>query len=183
LGRLVASMSTESPGSTQGGGPVMSTTAYETLGKIGVQRTIEEISVVNAIEPVIHALDQRRGVLLASSYEYPGRYTRWDMGFIDPPLVLSARGRQFWIEALAPRGQTPLPPVAGGLRALEAAERLGAGDSSMDGVVREPSGRFAEEERSRQPSLFSVLRELVALFRHPDEPHLGLYGAFGYDLA
>jgi hypothetical protein len=50
-------------------------------------------------------------------------------------------------------------------------------------VVRAPSGRFAEEERSRQPSIFSVLRALVALFQHPDEPYLGLYGAFGYDLA
>src|SRR5262245_37964273 len=176
-------MSPESAGSTQGGSPVMSTTAYETLGRIGIQRTIVEIPVVNAVEPVIHALDQRRGVLLASSYEYPGRYTRWDMGFVDPPLVLSARGREFRIEALNTRGQILLPPIADALRSLEAVERLAAGDSFMDGVVREPSGRFVEEERSRQPSLFSVLRELVALFRHPDEPHLGFYGAFGYDLA
>jgi anthranilate synthase len=28
-----------------------------------------------------------------------------------------------------------------------------------------------------------VLRALIELFRHPHEPHLGLYGAFGYDLA
>jgi anthranilate synthase len=159
------------------------TTAYETVGRIGVQRTIEGIPVQNAIEPVIHTLDQRRGVLLASSYEYPGRYTRWDMGFVDPPLVLSARGREFRIQALNGRGQVLLPPIAEALRSLEAVERLAAGDNSMDGVVRDPSGRFVEEERSRQPSLFSVLRELVALFRHPDEPHLGLYGAFGYDLA
>jgi anthranilate synthase len=159
------------------------TTAYETVGRIGVQRTIERIPVQNAIEPVIHTLDQRRGVLLASSYEYPGRYTRWDMGFVDPPLVLSARGREFRIQALNGRGQILLPPIAEALRSLEAVERLAAGDNSMDGVVRKPSGRFVEEERSRQPSLFSVLRELVALFRHPDEAHLGLYGAFGYDLA
>ena len=46
------------------------------------------IPVKNAIEPVIDALDGHRGALLASSYEYPGRYTRWDMGFVDPPLVL-----------------------------------------------------------------------------------------------
>ncbi len=161
----------------------MTTTSYETSSRIGVRRTIEEIPVLNAIEPVIHALDQRRGVLLASSYEYPGRYTRWDMGFVDPPVVLSARGREFRVEALNARGQVLLPPIADALRATEAVERLVAGDSMLDGAVREPSGRFAEEERSRQPSLFSVLRALVALFHHPDEPHLGLYGAFGYDLA
>jgi anthranilate synthase len=28
-----------------------------------------------------------------------------------------------------------------------------------------------------------VLRAIVALFRHREDPHLGLYGAFGYDLA
>ena len=50
----------------------------------------------SAIEPVIDALDERRGVLLASSYEYPGRYTRWDMGFVDPPArPRRARSRRF----------------------------------------------------------------------------------------
>ena len=39
------------------------------------------------------ALDHRRGVLLSSNYDYPGRYTRWDLGFTAPPLELSARGR------------------------------------------------------------------------------------------
>src|SRR5690606_14501809 len=38
-------------------------------------------------------------------------------------------------------------------------------------------------ERSKQPSVFSVLRALVELFGSPEDPHLGLYGAFGYDLA
>jgi len=40
---------------------------------------------------------------------------------------------------------------------------------------------FAEEERSRQPSVFSVIRKIFELFRSVD-PYLGLYGAFGYDL-
>jgi anthranilate synthase len=53
----------------------------------------------------------------------------------------------------------------------------------IEGTVRRPSSRFTEEDRSRQPSAFSVLRALIALFHHRDEPHLGLYGAFGYDLA
>jgi anthranilate synthase len=50
-------------------------------------------------------------------------------------------------------------------------------------TVRSPAAGFTEEERSRQPSVFSALRALIALFRHDGEPHLGLYGAFGYDLA
>jgi anthranilate synthase len=39
-----------------------------------------------------------------------------------------------------------------------------------------------EEERTRLPSVFSVLRALIAHFAGPDG-NLGLYGAFGYDLA
>jgi len=41
---------------------------------------------------------------------------------------------------------------------------------------------FTEEVRSRRPSLFSVLREVVACFASPSDHYLGLYGAFGYDL-
>jgi anthranilate synthase len=161
----------------------MTTTSYETLGGIRVRRTVEPIPVAGSIDPVIDALDTRRGVLLASSYEYPGRYTRWDMGFVDPPLVLVGRARHFRVEALNPRGRVLLPAIAEALRPLAAIERLASLDDAVEGVVRAPSHRFVEEERSRQPSIFSVLRAIVALFHHRDEPHLGLYGAFGYDLA
>jgi len=161
----------------------MSTTEYETLGRIRIQRTVESIPVEGAIAPLVHALDTHRGALLASNYEYPGRYTRWDMGFADPPLALVARGRSFRVEALNARGRVLLPPIAEALGALAAVERMATDDEVVAGDVRVPTGRFAEEERSRQPSVFSVLRALVALFAHPDEPHLGLYGAFGYDLA
>jgi anthranilate synthase len=161
----------------------MSTTEYETEGGIRVHRTVETIPVAGAIAPLVHALDSHRGALFASTYEYPGRYTRWDMGFADPPLVLVARGRAFRVEALNARGRVLLAPIAEALRALAAVEQVVAGEDVVAGTVRAPAGRFAEEDRSRQPSVFSVLRALVALFRHPGEPHLGLYGAFGYDLA
>jgi anthranilate synthase len=49
-------------------------------------------------------------------------------------------------------------------------------------TVEDPGGTFTEEERSRRPSIFSALREIIAELAGPD-PHLGLYGAFGYDLA
>ena len=161
----------------------MTTTEYETPGGIRVVRTVETIPTHEAIEPIVDALDTRRGVLLASNYEYPGRYTRWDMGFVDPPLVLVARGRAFRVTALNPRGQVLLPPIGAALGRLAAVERFATTNDAIEGVVREAAGRFTEEDRSRQPSIFSVLRALIALFHHRDEPHLGLYGAFGYDLA
>jgi len=59
---------------------------------------------------------------------------------------------------------------------------LSRGDDLI-GTIETASGRFAEEQRSKQPSVFSLLRALIDLFFSPAEPHLGLYGAFGYDLA
>jgi anthranilate synthase len=122
-------------------------------------------------------------VLLASSYEYPGRYTRWDMGFTRPPLAIEARGRTVRILALNERGATLLPGLAPALRASAVLERLNASARALEAQVRAPEGRFPEEERSRQPSVFSLLRALVRLFASDADPHLGLYGAFGYDLA
>ena len=156
---------------------------YTTRGGLRVERTIEEIPVDGAIEPVLDALDARRGVLLASSYEYPGRYTRWDLGFVDPPLVLSARERTFRLEALIARGRVLLPAFAAALAPLGAVASLAREEDALAGSVRAPAGSFVEEERSRQPSVFSVLRALIDLFASPEDPHLGLYGAFGYDLA
>jgi anthranilate synthase len=161
----------------------MSRTEYTTEGGIRIQRTVETIPVAGAIAPLVRALDSHRGGVFASNYEYPGRYTRWDMGFVDPPLMLIARGRAFRVEALNARGRVLLAPVTAALRGLDAVEQIAAGEDVVTGAVRAPAGRFAEEDRSRQPSVFSVLRALVALFKHGGEPHLGLYGAFGYDLA
>ena len=41
---------------------------------------------------------------------------------------------------------------------------------------------FPEEERSKQPSVFSILRALIQEFRGEEDSRLGLVGAFGYDL-
>jgi len=161
----------------------MSSDGYTTTGGIRVHRTVETVPFKHAIEPVVDALDARRGILLASSYEYPGRYTRWDMGFVDPPLAVVARARHLSVEALNTRGRVLLAPIGDRLATLGEIENLARGEAALQMVVRAPAGDFTEEDRSRQPSVFSVLRTLVGLFGHRGEPHLGLYGAFGYDLA
>jgi anthranilate synthase len=159
-------------------------TVYTTRGGVRITRTIvEDNASEGAVEGLIDALDSRRGVLLASSYEYPGRYTRWDMGFVDPPLELSSRGRVFAVRALNDRGRVLLGPIAGALGTCDAVEHLASFPDHLDGTVHEPKGRVPEEERSKQPSLFSVMRVVMDLFGSDEDPHLGLYGAFGYDLA
>ncbi len=163
--------------------PTRNAHTYLSQGGIKVRRWVEAIPVQGAIEPIVDALDSHRGVLLASSYEYPGRYTRWDMGFVNPPLVLEARGRHFRLSALNARGQVLLPLIARTFQNLSAVSRAELQGTCLVGALKTPSGRFPEEERSKQPSVFSLLRALVALFFSPEDPHLGLYGAFGYDLA
>jgi anthranilate synthase len=160
----------------------MEPTTYLTKGGIRVTREIRNHDYRPADTALAQSLDERRGVLFSSSFEFPGRYTRWDMGFVDPPLVFSARGRRFSIDALNERGQVLLDPVAKSLAGLAAirVERVG-GDRIM-GDVEQSDERFPEESRSRQPSVFSVLRALVDLFGSAEDQHLGLYGAFGYDL-
>ena len=156
---------------------------YRTKLGIQVHRTVEEIPVDGAIKPLITALDQSRGVLLTSSYEYPGRYTQWDIGFVDPPLCLESLGRNFQISALNERGCFLLPIIGDVIRGVAAVIEYEMRGHTLDGIIAERSGRFAEEERSKQPSIFSVVRAVINLFSSVEDHYLGLYGAFGYDLA
>ena len=162
---------------------VSSAANYRTHGGISVRRIIEGLPMQAAIEPVIDGLDNQRGVLLASSYEYPGRYTRWDIGFVNPPVVLTSRNRDFQLSALNERGQVLLPAIADTIEALPAVASTDRQAHQISGTIQAASGRFPEEQRSKQPSVFSLLRALVALFASSEDSDLGLYGAFGYDLA
>ena len=53
----------------------------------------------------------------------------------------------------------------------------------MCGQIHPPVEIVPEEQRSRQPSIFSLLRAVIELFGNDEDQHFGLYGAFGYDLA
>ncbi|HEX3864076.1 MAG TPA: anthranilate synthase component I [Stellaceae bacterium] len=156
--------------------------SYVTQGGIRVHREIAVQTYSPADTRLADRLDERRGVLFSSSFEFPGRYTRWDMGFVDPALALTARDRSFSIEALNQRGRLLLGAVRDHLAGLTAAKLRDTGDDRITGEIAENATRFPEEQRSRQPSVFSVLRSLGDLFASPEDEHLGLYGAFGYDL-
>ncbi|MEP3301237.1 MAG: anthranilate synthase component I [Roseibium sp.] len=130
----------------------------------------------------IDRLDAERGAVLASSYEYPGRYTRWDMALVNPPLVMEANDRTVEIRALNERGKILMPAVIRALRAHPDVAAFSNSDERIDLTVKKPDREFQEEERSRQPSTFSIVRALKDLFACDDD-QLGLYGAFGYDIA
>merc|ERR1719379_912594 len=69
------------------------------------------------------------------------------------------------------------------LEGLEDVTQCSASADRVQCTVREPEGFLTEEERSKRPSVFSVVRALVQLFASPEDSHLGFYGAFGYDLS
>ncbi len=156
---------------------------YHTRGGVTVHRVVDDRPVADTIEPVLDALDSQRGALFTSSYEYPGRYTRWDMGFINPPLAVVCRGLDFRVSAFNERGALLLPMITAVVQHLPAVASFEIQGQDLVGTIKLTAERFPEEQRSKQPSIFSLLRALIELFYSTAEPHLGLYGAFGYDLA
>ncbi|MFC7565788.1 anthranilate synthase component I [Actinomadura namibiensis] len=159
------------------------TTEFVTAGGLRVTRTAAPVDperksdVLNAL---VAAVGERRGGVLSSGMEYPGRYSRWHMAYIDPCLEIVATGRTIAARALNGRGRVLLSAVAGAMRGTG---EVRADEADRFAVFVPPTEEFfPEEERSRQPTVFTALRAVVDLFRC-DDPHLGLYGAFGYDLS
>ncbi len=156
---------------------------FVTAGGVSITRQRHDTPYAGAIETYIDGLNGRRGAVFSSNYEYPGRYTRWDTAIIDPPLVISARGRAMRIEALNGRGEVMLPLILDTVSNLDDVTVVESTATLVRLDVATPGRVFTEEERSRVPSVFTVLRAVVGLFRTEQDSNLGLYGAFGYDLA
>jgi anthranilate synthase len=158
------------------------TIRYVTAGDIVVQRTTTCLRDAEALAEVAAALDEHRGALFTCGAGVASRYARADVGFVDPPLVLEGRGRAFSIRALNARGERLLPRIAARLAATAGVVELGRGVHEVNGCVPAGPEAFREEDRTRQPSIFTVVRALAALFASTTDDRLGLYGAFGYDL-
>src|SRR6516162_11731915 len=103
------------------------------------------------------------------------------MAYADPCAEIIATGRRITARALNDRGLVLLPVIRAAMERAGQPQPPGrTADHTV--VIPEPDREFTEEERSRRPTVFSALREIAAAFGCED-PHLGLYGAFGYDLA
>lgn len=161
----------------------MHSTQYRTRGGFTVYRASTGVDGAEAKLELQAALDSTPGVLLSSACDYPGRYTRWDLGFAAPPLRITARGRRVEFAALNARGQVLLQMLAPHFsEGADYAEFLRTPER-LAFRVRTAEPVCFEEERTRQRSVFTVLRTLLDLFGSDEDQHLGLYGAFGYELA
>ena len=147
-----------------------------------VTRSEQSVEYNHAIDSIIDQLDHYRGAIFSSNFEFPGRYTSWDIGFINPPLVVTANGQSFKIEALNSRGTILLRIIIPFLSNLNYLTDIENNLDYFKANIKKNNDFFIEEERSKQPSVFSILRIINSIFMNKEELHLGLYGAFGYDL-
>jgi len=160
----------------------MSQLRYTTPHGISITRSASKVSYQSGLGRVLKQLDTRRGIYLSSGYEYPERYSRWDVASVAPPLEIVSRNRTIELHALNERGNVLLKLL---LPVCETHDQWTCRpvDASTICLDLHPlPGKFAEEERSKQPSPVSILRLLVEEFRTPEDSRLMLIGAFGYDL-
>jgi anthranilate synthase len=155
---------------------------YTTPHGIQVSRTVSKANFRKGLQHLLRDLDRHRGIYLSSGYEYPGRYSRWDIAATRPPLEIVAYDRRMEFRPLNDRGQAILPMFQAVLQDHPHWESFGFEDGVLAGRLKALPALFSEEERSKQPSAFSILRALIEEFRGEEDSRLGLVGAFGYDL-
>ncbi len=155
---------------------------FTTPGGITVTRTMTSVPFLEGMDDLLDRLETRRGFYLSSGYEYPGRYSRWDIASVCPPLEIIGRGREMEFRPLNRRGELLAQMLFPLLEEHPHWESIRLEDGIIRGVLKPLPAMFPEEQRSKQPSAFSILRRLIEEFRVCEDPHLGLVGAFGYDL-
>jgi len=155
---------------------------YTTPHGITVTRTASKIPYSRGLHKLLKQLDTARGVYLSSGYEYPERYSRWDVASVAPPLEIVGHERELELKALNARGKVLIELLNSTIEDNPHWDTSSRGDRSIRLSLKPMADRFPEEERSKQPSPLSLLRTLIGEFQHPDDSRLALIGAFGYDL-
>jgi len=137
-------------------------TELTTRGGVRVIRTATAFDPVE-LDRIATIVDERRGGVMSSGMEYPGRYSRWVMAYADPCAEITATGRRITARALNDRGLVLLPVIRAAMERAGQPQPPGrTADHTV--VIPEPDREFTEEERSRRPTVFSALREIAAAF-------------------
>ena len=157
-----------------------------------VDRTTTVLPDDKVLHTYIRRLQTEPGAVFISNYEFPDRYTRWDLGVINPPLQLSAQGYDWNLQALTPVGAKLVGWINRWWHQGNQPEWLSVTTCSdpsttvaqLQGtIIPNTSRHYTEKERTRRPSIMLLVRYLRDLFRgeSPDD-RLGWYGSFGYPL-
>lgn len=155
---------------------------YRTPRGIRVSRVTTKLPFARGLGRFRRDLDRHRGIYLSSGYEYPGRYSRWDIVAVRPPLELVSFQREVTFRPLNDRGIAINRMLAAVLRDHPHWAEFREENGTLHGVLKPMPALFSEEERSKQPSIFSILRALTEEFRSEADDKLAFAGAFGYDL-
>jgi len=137
----------------------------------------------DGIDFLLDRLNAAKGMYMASDTDYPGRYSRWDIGFDAPPLEVVGFAETCEFRALNARGGKIIAIIS----AIFAAHPdpsftvQSVDKKTLHCAIAKPSRSFTEEERSQQPSPLSPLRHLMKHCQGMDN-FSGFYGAFKYDL-
>lgn len=155
------------------------------------------------VESLIDQLNTARGVYLSSGIEYPGRYTKFDLGFVNPPLEIIGYASKVIFNALNPRGDFLIGlflDIFKNLENLENLENLGhvkiiknSNQNFELEIIKNNKNIFLEEERSLQPSVMTPIRFLIQNLKKYFKNNLnhkgadfleffGFYGALGHEL-
>ena len=154
---------------------------YSTPSGIAVTRTISNVTYSRGLRGLLKKLDTQRGIYLSSGYEFPGRYSRWDIASV----CAAARDHRAWarikFRPLNARGEM-LNKI---LRPVQRASALGKVFQRKRRAVRQAEASAAVVPRGRaQQAALGVLHPARADrgVPHPPASRLALVGAFGYDL-
>ena len=155
---------------------------YRTSGGLAISRAVEQFTGdAKRLDDLIELLDRRRGVVLSSGTTVPGRYESFDLGFADPPLVLETADANFSLSALNARGEVLIAFLGDVLREPCVVISEKSPTRLAGHIIRGPAP-VEEDQRTRRASVMSLVRDLVAALSANDDPLLGLFGAFAYDL-
>ena len=174
----------------------LSQTRFTTAGGVSVSHQQQSCDGILEMSRRLTMLDNQLGMAMVCGVDYPGRYRRHEQVFVNPPLQVTASQREVHIKALNARGELLLHECRRAL-ATDLHDFQIQSHCATELVCRiaDSADFFPEEMRTRQPSVFSVLRQLIGHFSFAhssvqaggqgrgQDSLLGLYGAFGYDLA
>lgn len=155
---------------------------YQVTDQLSINVESHSIAFEEGIHDLVDQLDTQKGVFFASGTDYPGRYSRWDLGVVNPPVEIIGRRGGVSLQALNPRGVPILKALKGMLLKQKDITVVDETNTKLVLKVAKTDQSFPEEERSKQPTAMTPVRTLLQAFKKMNDDFLGLYGAFAYDL-
>jgi len=154
---------------------------YKTKGNIYVEVNRSDADERDLNE-IVAQLTYKKGGIFSSNYEYPGRYSRWELAFIEPCVEVRSYRRNVLIQALKVNGLPLINKMYEHFKGVSFVKVKEKSEVYFWLEVEKNKGVFPEEQRSKQNTVFSVIREIINICHSDEDDKLGLYGAIGFDV-